>query len=201
MCRWTLVTLANTGQFRKVRTHAAAVLQDLAVAVGPTDAMFSIDSAAIVGTAGAVSNNFPKARAAGHAIDDGSHPAKKARTIHSKPEQACYMAPYTAGQNRPEAGLASSEAYDKSMDDEMDNYFGKPLDQFIADVRARNLQGRTYSIVGPKRSLPERKFNSLRCLWNKTGPNNWWPGTTTIVPERYCPLTQPERHELRKLLA
>ena len=103
--------------------------QELALTARPTDAMSSIDSAAVVGTAGTVSNDFPKARAAGQAIGDGSHPAKKART---------YTAPYTAGQSRPEAGLASSEAYDKSMHDEMESYFGKPLDQFIADMEAEN---------------------------------------------------------------
>ena len=98
--------------------------------------MFSIDSAAIVGTAWTVSNDFPKARAAGHAIGDSSYPVKKART-----EQA----PYTAGQNRPEAGLASSEAYDKSRHDEMESYFGKPLDQFMADIEAENSSAAGFS--------------------------------------------------------
>jgi len=134
--KWTLVTLADTGQFRKVRKHGAVLPQKLALAVGPTDAMFSIDSAAIVGTAWTVSNDFPKARAAGHAIGDSSYPVKKART-----EQA----PYTAGQNRPEAGLASSEAYDKSRHDEMESYFGKPLDQFIADIEAENSSAAGFS--------------------------------------------------------
>ena len=150
MCRWTLVTLANTGQFRKVRTT------------------------------GTVSNDFPKARAAGHAIGDGSHPAKKARTIHSRPvaaagggggavsvdalvlgggaavitdggegdpEQACCMVPCTASQNRPEEDLqlASSEAYDKSMHDEMESYFRKPLDQFIADLEAETSSAAGFS--------------------------------------------------------
>ena len=69
----------------------------------------------------------------------------------------------TTDQNRPEAGLASSEAYDKSMHDEMESYFRKPLDQFITDLEAET------SLAAPAANSRKHIF-AAECLWASGAP-------------------------------
>ena len=136
----------------------------------PRDAVVSVDPPALVEAAEQVNTDLTIGRGLGNAQSS----AKRARTVNCSGTAPTSIDSYdkhdemeryfavpldqfaldqltadlgadTTDQNRPEAGLASSEAYDKSMHDEMESYFRKPLDQFIADLEAETSSAAGFS--------------------------------------------------------